>query len=195
MRCAFPIFRVLLLAGLLAPVAAAASAEEAASDEFPAVVAEVMGEEVESGKLLLERAEAYWKARIAQDNAVYGFYPPEDKRPEGMKGVAAEGGTIGWSDYAIEAVKAEGDEGLVQVRTHMRLPMEQASRFPEAMKKYLTPTVMERWVRVEGVWYKRPVEMGLSRMMKAGREDAKKQAEAAKSAEKAKTAEAKPAVE
>ncbi len=163
-----------VLADEAAPPANAAPADAAATAE-----PEIMGEN-EAGQALLARADSYWTARIARDPAVYGFYPPEEMRPEGMKGVPAEGGTVAWSGYAIEAVKVEGDDGLVQVHTQMVLPPEQAARFPEAMKKYLAPTVMERWVRLEGEWYKRPVEPGLSRIMKASR---KKAAEAQAAAE------------
>ena len=185
-------FRVLSLVALLVfLVPATVVAEEAATGEAGAAEApaqepaEIVGD-AEEGKRLLARAEAYWTARIGQDPAVLGYYPPEDLRPEGMKGVPAEGGTIGWTKYHIEAVKADGDVGLVQVRTHMKLPPDQASRFPESMKRFLAPTVMEHWVRLEGEWYKRPVEMGLSRIMKnqrAQNEAARKQAEAKAKAE------------
>ena len=128
---------------------------------------------------LQARAQAYWEARVAQLPSVMDFYPPPEKLPEGVKGTHGEGGSVRWSDFEIEAVKADGDEGLVQVRAQMNLASDHMVRIPESMRHLLKPTIMEEWIRVEGEWYKRPIEPGLSRMMRSQRERQRAAREAA----------------
>ena len=66
---------------------------------------------------LQARAQAYWEARVARKPEVMDFYPPEDKLPEGVRGVHGEGGSVAWGEFEIEAVKAYvegmGSEAIV----------------------------------------------------------------------------------
>lgn len=159
------------------PEAAAAAPAEA---KAKAPAAPVSPEESEAQ--LMERARAYWEARVARNPQVYEFYPPPEIRPEGMVGTHGEGGAVAWSDFEIEAVKAEGESGLVQVRARMHLGADYEARIPEAMRDLMRPTVMEEWVHLEGVWYKKPIEQGLSRFMRGRREQAERERAAAAAA-------------
>ena len=165
--------KLLLAFALLALVTGAPALAEEAAPAAPDAVptAEVAPElertaaDIEQDAKLMERAKAYWTARVARDPKVLEFYPPPEKLPEELRGSHGEGGALSWQEFEIEAVRATGDEGLVQVRTKMDFAGDLAIRLPHSMRKALEPTVMEPWILVDGVWYKRPIKPGLSRMM------------------------------
>jgi hypothetical protein len=167
MQFARPMTVLLAFALLALAMGTIASAEETA-EAAPAAS--------EEDAKLQARAQAYWEARIKRSPEVMSFYAPEDKLPEGVRGTHAEGASVAWTEFEIEAVQADGDEGLVQVRAGMKLASDFDVRIPEAMRHLLKPTMMERWIRVEGEWYKRPIQPGLSRMM--GRRQSAERAEA-----------------
>lgn len=108
---------------------------------------------------LRERVTQYWDARIAQDPGSLEFYaktssgkPPRD---------VPDFGSIRYASYQIEKVEVDGDQGRVLISVppaDLKLPV---SSLPEIKRR---PRIREAWVKVEGTWYKKPVDRSLSRI-------------------------------
>jgi len=111
---------------------------------------------------LRERAQAYWEARIAGSRLVYSFYPPAT--PPDM---VAEGGSLRHSGFEIADVQVSEDSAWVSLEVRLDAIGLIASRLPkgEGYPDLRSATIAEEWVRVEGVWYKKPRPRGLSRLM------------------------------
>jgi hypothetical protein len=164
--------------------AAAAPADAGTPADAAATKARVAAEE----KALRERADSYWKLRLAQSPETLKYYP-HDEKGQIVGGFHAEGGTLQYTDYTIQRVVVDGDRGVVMVDVKTKLTGEQGARIPERFHEYLNQPVSEEWMRVEGTWYKKPVEAGLSRFMKQKHESIKREKAAAEAAEAAKAAE------
>jgi hypothetical protein len=139
---------VALLVGAPVPANAEATSAEATASKAPS--------EVEA---LRERATKYWDARIAQSTQSLDFYekdssgqPPRD---------VPDFGSVRYPSYQIEKVEVDGDEGFVLVTVppaELKLPV---TGLPEIKRR---PQIREAWVKVEGTWYKKPVDRSLSRI-------------------------------
>jgi hypothetical protein len=153
----------------------------------------------EDVKALRERASAYWDARVAQSDATATFYPSKE---QGGPAVARpDRGNIHYTSYEIQEIVIEGDRALVVVKAHAAYASGEAAiiaQVGEVRERLLNPTLGEEWLRIDGVWYRKPVERGLSRFMAHKRKpaaDATQSAGAAPAAAQAAQppAEAKPA--
>ncbi len=132
-----------LLVGMPAAADAEAQAPKATSD----------------AEMLRERVSQYWDARIAQAPESLDFYaktssgkPPRD---------VPDFGSIRYASYQIEKIEVDGNEGRVLISVppaDLKLPV---SSLPEIKRR---PQIREAWVKVEGTWYKKPVDRSLSRV-------------------------------
>jgi hypothetical protein len=159
--------------------AAAAPVAEAAAESSPK----------DPQQALRERADSYWKLRVERSPRTLEFYPrDENGLVEG--GFHAEGGTLEYRGYEIKDVVVDGERGVVVLEVKTKLTGEQAAQIPERFHKYLDQPLTEEWVLVEGTWYKKPMEGGLSRFMKQKHDAIKQEKAAAAAAEAAEAAEA-----
>jgi hypothetical protein len=109
--------------------------------------------------IVRERAQAYWAARVERSRRVLEFYAsPEKGGPKGPADIS-EGGNLRYTAFEIEQVDVRGDEAIVQLRVAVDVPMSRHS--PVVASR--TSRVSEKWDRLDGVWYKRPVPRGFAR--------------------------------
>ena len=142
------VWAALPLVALLLAGAAPAAETEATPPKAPSDV-----------EALRERATQYWDARIARSTQSLDFYaktasgePPRD---------VPEFGGVQYGAYQIEKVEVDGDQGMVLVTVppaDLNLPV---SGLPQIKRR---PQIREAWVKVEGTWYKKPVDRSLSRI-------------------------------
>lgn len=147
-------FAVLLAAGLFvfASPGAADESSDSAANAAPAM--ERSDEEV-----LRERAAEYWQARQSRSKQVMDFYAPADKGGPTRPKDVSEFGNVGYSSYAIEDVTVDGDTGIVQVAVTAVFPLP----VPKAVAKdILNRKIGEEWLRVDGIWYKKPIPAGFA---------------------------------
>ena len=101
---------------------------------------------------LVERAKAYWDARIRGDLVeTYRFHEPNFRKKVTLTAFAVGRGVTTVLDYEIKGAKIEGVKGFVTVRiyhtiTHPRLVKPVDPRWVE---------VEEQWRLVDGEWYRR----------------------------------------
>jgi hypothetical protein len=151
-------------AGSESVAAEAAQAEQAADPAKSAAKSGAAVAETEDEKALLERARAYWDARVAGSNKVYDFYPP-DVRERGQ--LPAEFAGVLYKDHEIERVLAKDGLGVVIVRAQQVLVLGPGVRTQaDGFEKQLKAHFGEEWVRVDGTWYKKPIYGGLSRFLR-----------------------------
>lgn len=104
----------------------------------------------QSGEAALrERANGYWKARVAREKNVFDFYLPPEKRIG--KGTIQEGGAVRFDSFEIEGVKIEGEIASVMVRVESHIDGRTPFPIPDRIGKR---TLTERWEKFDGVWYK-----------------------------------------
>ena len=147
-------FAVFLAAGLLVfdSPAAADDPSDSAANAAPAM--ERSDEEV-----LRERAAEYWKARQSRSKQVMDFYAPADKGGPTRPKDVSEFGNVGYSSYAIEDVTVDGDIGIVQIAVTAVFPLP----VPKVVAKdILNRKIGEEWLKVAGIWYKKPVLAGFA---------------------------------
>ncbi len=121
---------------------------------------------------LKDRATAYWTARASRSGDVMRFYAPVEKGGPKRSRDVSEFGNVGFKAFEIKKARENGEFGLVtiEVQTDLRgLPLPQKFRTQLA-----TQTIDEEWLRIDDVWYKKPIPRGFS---------SKKAAEAAAPAE------------
>ena len=108
---------------------------------------------------LLGRAREYWDARGGRLGAVMEFYAPPDKGGPKQPKDVSEFGNVSYSEWNIEGVQVEGDRGVVEVHVTagFRLPTPVKLR-DDIWKR----TIHEKWLKVEGAWYKQPIPLGFS---------------------------------
>lgn len=105
---------------------------------------------------LVERANGYWKARVAREKSVFDFYVPPEKRTE--KGNIREGGAVRFDSFEIEGVKIEGEIATVMVRVESHIDGRTPFPIPDRIGKR---TLTERWEKFDGVWYKQTAKPAL----------------------------------
>jgi hypothetical protein len=132
--------------------AGAACAEERAAEPKAPAQAERPEATAADRAALLERANAYWKARVARDRSVVDFYPPADKRL--AHGAIPENGAVRFESFEIEGVEIEGEVATVTVKVDSRIDGRTPFPIPEHVNRR---TLRERWDRIDGVWYKQAV--------------------------------------
>lgn len=101
---------------------------------------------------LRERASQYWDARIKGDlTTAYTTHEPAFRRAISLQTFAPSMGVTRILAYQIGEVRIEGDLGFV------RMKMRGVSAFaPSGKQTDLNwQEIEERWVRVEGEWYRR----------------------------------------
>jgi hypothetical protein len=106
-----------------------------------------------------ERAQAYWTARVERSRRVLDFYAPPEKGGPTRAAELSEGGNLRYTAFEIEKVDVRGDEATVRLRVAVDVPMSRRAKPPASR----SARVSEKWDRMDGVWYKRPVPRGFSR--------------------------------
>jgi hypothetical protein len=141
----------LLLTTLLALLLCApALAEGAASDEAP------KGLNVP----LRDRAQAYWEARASRTARVMEFYAPVEKGGPRRSRDVSEFGNVQFKKFEITEVIEEEDTGTVMLEVE---PDLRALPIPAHLRSKIgTQMLSEVWLRIDGVWYKKPVPRGFS---------------------------------
>ncbi len=177
---------ILVPFGLLALVLSAAPALAAEPPDETAEAPTLSYPEGSERAAVLERARAYWDAKIARSPEVFSFYPPVElggpKRPRG------EQGSIRYREYEIRKVVVDGERAGVVIKVVTTLPAQQAMKVPDKYRHLLNPELVEEWNRIEGTWYKKPLEKGgLSRFMRRNRQRRAEAEPAAKAEAKAET--------
>ena len=154
------------LASTLLVVAAGmpARAEEAASKSAPAAAVQAQTPASKSAERALRaRVKGFWDARLARSEKVYDYYLPPEK--SGLSRAAvADGNSMILKQYEIVGVKIDGDSASVTVKTQVELLLPKPMPIPDEMTR---PVVAEQWHRTDGVWYRQPVEAGLSKALRA----------------------------
>ena len=109
--------------------------------------------------VLLERARDYWDARGGRLGKVMEFYAPPDKGGPKQPKDVSEFGNVSYTEWKVEGVQVEGDRGIVEVHVTagFRLPTPVKLR-DDIWKR----TIHEKWLKVEGAWYKEPIPLGFS---------------------------------
>ena len=125
---------------------------------------------------LKDRAAAYWTARSGRSGDVMRFYAPVEKGGPKRSRDVSEFGNVGFKGFEIKEARENGEFGLVtiEVQTDLRgLPL------PEKFRTELaTQTIDEEWLRIDDVWYKKPIPRGFSSKKAAEAAEAKPKAEA-----------------
>ena len=107
----------------------------------------------------MERALEYWEARVTRSHHVMDFYAPADKGGPTRPKDVSEFGNIGYKSWSLEGVEVDGDLGIVKVKMTIAFALPT----PVDLGDKLTRTIHERWLKVDGTWYKRPIPIGFSR--------------------------------
>lgn len=101
---------------------------------------------------LIERAKAYWDARIRGDLVeTYRFHEPNFRKKVTLTAFLVGRGVTTVLDYEVKDVRVEGVKGFVTMRvyhtiTHHRLVKPVEPRWSE---------IDEQWRLVDGEWYRR----------------------------------------
>jgi hypothetical protein len=93
---------------------------------------------------LREQADAYWKARVKGEvERAYKFEASGtvDKNTYTAKILNSP---IVFKEYAIDSIKEDGDQAVVQLRMEYLLP---------GLSRPASSTMLDKWVRVRGRWY------------------------------------------
>jgi hypothetical protein len=130
--------------------AATADTAEAAADGAPVTVKSATGTE-SAEAVLRERANAYWNARVARSESVLEFYPPKELRPAGT--IIPENGALLYKKFDIGEVSIHDDEAFVLVNIETEIMGNTPFPIPA---KFLTRSLQERWMRIDGTWFKQP---------------------------------------
>lgn len=99
--------------------------------------------------ILLERAQAYWGARFAQDmQQAFAFEDPlRQKRLNLVQYIRLVGEPGKVYAVTVKGVKILGDQADVEVAIKSRPP------FGTWAKNLLTSTITDDWQKIDGVWY------------------------------------------
>jgi hypothetical protein len=108
---------------------------------------------------LRERAQEYWEARATGSQKVLEFYAPAEKGGPTRAKDVSEFGNIRFKSWDIEGVEVGPERGWVNVKVSVSFPFPAAVRLDE---RFMTRTLREEWLKVEGTWYKKPIPMGFS---------------------------------
>ena len=108
---------------------------------------------------LEQRATAFWKARIQDDDLAAYQYETYAHSGEmtATQYVRALSPLLKYTDYTIEAIQEQKNEALVKVRVQYQLTIPTMLEVPMAM------AMNERWVRLDdGQWYRnvQPAQFG-----------------------------------
>lgn len=102
---------------------------------------------------LVKRADRLWKLRIQGDwPTIYRkMMEPEIKRKESVGAFVAKRGILRFLSYSIEKVKVMGSYAEVTCAIEVKInhPVARDMKDP-----FLESTVTERWLLVDGEWYK-----------------------------------------
>jgi hypothetical protein len=110
-------------------------------------------------EVLRERAAAYWQARQSRSRQVMDFYAPADKGGPTRPKDVSEFGNVGYSSYAIEDVTVDGGTGIVQIAVTAVFPLPLPKK---VAKDIMSRKIGEEWLKVDGVWYKKPIPAGFA---------------------------------
>ncbi len=110
---------------------------------------------------LVERVDAFWKARQAGSPEALSFYPtPELGGPLNRSRIAE--GRLGYSGYEVVEIERSDDTASVELRVQPRVPGgPRATARPEGKKRWFT--VVETWNKICGTWYRKPQPVGFSK--------------------------------
>lgn len=99
--------------------------------------------------ILLERAQAYWEARFAQDmQKAFAFEDPlRQKRLSLVQYIRLVGEPGKLYAVTVKGMKIQGDQADVEVEIQMRLLLGPWAKAP------LTSTITDDWQKIDGVWY------------------------------------------
>ena len=145
-----------LFASLLIVVGAPALADSETAASEPAAVPEMARSDEE---VLRQRATEYWQARMSRSAKVMEFYAPADKGGPTRAKDVSEFGNVGYSSHSVQDVTVEGDRGIVQIQVTAVFPLPVPRK---VAKDILNRTIGEEWLKVDGVWYKRPIPAGFA---------------------------------
>jgi len=102
---------------------------------------------------LAKRADRLWKLRIQRDwRTIYRkLMEPEIKRRESIGAFVAQRGILRYLSYSIQKVNVMGSYAEVACAIEVKInhPVAREMKDP-----FLECTVTERWVLVDGEWYK-----------------------------------------
>lgn len=100
-------------------------------------------------KELIERAQAFWDAKVErQQEQTYRYLEPEWRVRVTEDEWLAEAPVVRWGNAKVLDAKVHGSQGLIKVEFDYEITGTVA-----AGKKGRTEGT-ERWIRVDGVWYK-----------------------------------------
>jgi len=140
-----------------------ARAEDAASKGAPVAAAPATAVDKNAERALRARVKGFWDARLARSEKTYDFYLPPAKGGLPRADVA-DGMNVVWQEYEIVGVKIDGDSAWVTIKGRVSLVLPKPMPVPEEMTR---PVVAEEWRRTDGVWYRQPVQAGLSKAVRA----------------------------
>jgi hypothetical protein len=109
---------------------------------------------------LAARAQSYWAARMADSEEVYSFYAPPEKGGPKSRDEISEGRMVKFEKVEIARVEVDEDRGLVRVAARISDSSMRRFRLMEPMRER---EFSELWSRIDGTWYRLPVEPGLSK--------------------------------
>jgi hypothetical protein len=112
-----------------------------------------------SERALRERVKGFWDARLAHSEKAYDFYLPPAKGGLPRSSVA-DGTNVVWQNYEIAGVKITGDRAWVTIQGRVSLLLPKPMPIPDEALQRVVP---EEWRRTDGVWYRQPIEAGLSK--------------------------------
>ncbi len=120
---------------------------------------------------LLARATEYWNLRIKGDLKSIEFYAPT--KAGTLPRDVPEHGNVRFGDYRIKSVTVDGDQGVVVVVVPPPpILTKNLSKENSLASRLKRPTINEKWVKLDGVWRKKPVNRSLSRLMAGPRPEA-----------------------
>lgn len=147
--------------GVVALVTACEPAPAGHAAETPEAPASAVSAAKSDEAVLLERADGYWDARRQRLRKVLKYYAPPGKGGPTSLAEVSEAGNLRYLAHEVREAKIDGDTAIVKVWVKLDAQIRNATfRVPEALRESV---VRERWIKVDGVWYKKPVPRGLSK--------------------------------
>lgn len=125
------------------------------------------GQDAEERQVLSERAQSYWQARASRSAKVMEFYAPVDKGGPKDPVDVSEFGNVRYKSWEIDSVSVEGDRGLVEIRIQADYNALSRALPRKLVESALNRTVREEWLKVDGVWYKKPIPRGFGKGFRA----------------------------